>query len=715
MDSADFSLMYPPNFLPAANGSVACDSVMLPDPPGSTAQDHLTEAYTLGRKISRSSAFLTCLSNAAVVGAYRPAANNNNPEGGHFGPYVYCDGTGGDTVILDDPIPGESLSRQAARLASASVSRLQTDVKCYSTNECAGGSACTNDVAFGANEVVKWETQSFHSVKYDAFLAWHEVGHALGYEHDNCSYEPAQDPGAHSGPNILGKCVDEVEKEIDASSCAALSCASNELAVPKLYGNYGPGDPCECVPDSFQGENEAGDYFGSAFAVGDFDGDFFPDLAVGAFGESSHRGVVYLFRGGRAGLRFWKRLAQSQLTGVDYDMSTAGFSVGQNINDEFGYALGAGDFNADGFADLLIGAPGKNSSAGVVYLLPGAFRTGPDLDHVEWIDQTDTGGAVEAGDRFGSAIVVGNFDANSTLDFAIGAPAEVAGGFSGGAVSLHRGRAGVAGTSTFENSDGIWTFNENGAEFGFALAAADVDGDGRDEIVVGAPGTSLNNGQARILEKDSSAWADTQTIVRSATRFGSTIAAGDFISDSNGDIAVGAGQDQGKKGSVFTFRGTSATVVYAQTITSDETDRFGEGLAIGNVVGGSKRDLLVGLPGEAVGNGPAEGQIYIYGATTGTTLGGVHTILTQGDFFDAGAGDTVLPPEHRGADSFGSSIIMYSQVDFPVSKLGVVAGAYSDTIDGVKSGAAFVYFGTHADRKLDQVTMRHADSLPYAY
>ena len=61
------------------------------------------------------------------------------------------------------------------------------------------------------------------------------------------------------------------------------------------------------------------------------------------------------------------------------------------------------------------------------------------------------------------------------------------------------------------------------------------------------------------------------------------------------------------------------------------------------------------------------------------------------------------------------TIVLYPQGDFLVSKLGVVAGAYSDTVDGVKSAAAFVYFGTLADRKLDQVTMRHADSLPYVY
>jgi hypothetical protein len=320
---------------------------------------------------------------------------------------------------------------------------------------------------------------------------------------------------------------------------------------------------------------------------------------------------------------------------------------------------------------------------------------------------------VEAGDRFGATIVVGNFDADSNVDFAVSAPAEVAGGISGGAVSIHRGQAGVAGVSTLQSSDGIWTGASNGDEFGYALASGDVDADGRDELIIGAPGASSGNGKAYVLEKDSSSWANTQTLTQTSTRFGSAVAVGDYISDSVKDIAIGAPNHTSNSGAIFTYSGSTSTVTFRQTLTQNETDRFGEAIAIGDVVGGSKGDLIVGMPGEDFDPGPAEGEVAIYGGSTTTSVGSLSHIH-QGNFFDGGASDVVLPPEHRGADNFGGALIVYNQYTGGLTwKAGIVVGAPSDTVDSATSGATFVYFGTQADRKLDQVTMRHADALPY--
>jgi hypothetical protein len=669
---------------------------------------HLDEAHALGAKIARSSALLRCIADAVTdTVALRQYT---------FGPYMPC-----SAVDDGDPMQEESVERQLARIASASVSRLDVQINC-SNDSCDCG-ASANDISPGEPVTMTWFSTG--GTIRDARLMWHEAMHALGYEHNTsssntCEFGPEFPEGNHVASNIMGKCMEETMDAAAASpNCAALapSCASNEMAVPKWLGAQDvPSAPCECVPAPWVGENEGSDRFGSALAMGDFDGDFYQDLAVGTYAETSHRGVVYLYRGSSHGLRFWKRLSQAQLTGYDYDSGTTPFSVGQNSNDQFGYALAAGDINGDNKAELLVGAPGKSSNAGVVYLIPGS-TLGPDLAHVEWIDQTDTGGAVEAGDRFGSSIVVGDFDANSTLDFAIGAPAEVAGGFQGGAVSLHRGRAGVAGSSTFELSDGLFTRNENGAELGYALAAGDIDGDGREELVAGAPGSGSNNGIAEIFEKDSASWSNTQTITRTATRFGYSLAVGDFISDDNDDIAVGSPDDASARGSVFAFRGTASTVAYSQTLAANEAgDRFGEALAIANV-GVGKEDLLVGMPGEAFGSGPAEGRVAIYSGTTNTQVNTTpYRFLDQYDFFDGGSSDTVLPPEHHGTDGFGSALLSYRQnVPLVTSRQGVAVGAPKDTVDGANSGSVFVYFGMVADRKLDQVTMRHADSLPYQF
>ena len=181
-------------------------------------------------------------------------------------------------------------------------------------------------------------------------------------------------------------------------------------------------------------------------------------------------------------------------------------------------------------------------------------------------------------------------------------------------------------------------------------------------------------------------------------------------------IAVGAPDNSSARGAVFTFRGTSGSVVYAQTLTENEPgDRFGESLAIANV-GVGKPDLIVGLEGEAFGTGPAEGRVAIFSGTTSSSLSTTpYRYLQQEDFFDGGASDTVLPPEHRGTDAFGRAVIIYPQLNWSnlSATNGIVVGAPKDLVDGAGSGAVFVYFGMQADRKLDQLTMRHADSLPY--
>jgi hypothetical protein len=119
------------------------------------------------------------------------------------------------------------------------------------------------------------------------------------------------------------------------------------------------------------GAAESGDRFGSALAAGDFNNDRFTDLAAGASGEdiavnlgNPDAGAVSVLYGSADGLT---RAGGQLFTQPGSDI---------RADEQFGFALAAGDFDNDGFADLAAGAPGEavgnDSGTGAVSVLAGS-------------------------------------------------------------------------------------------------------------------------------------------------------------------------------------------------------------------------------------------------------------------------------------------------------------------------------------------------------
>jgi hypothetical protein len=153
------------------------------------------------------------------------------------------------------------------------------------------------------------------------------------------------------------------------------------------------------------GNAEEGDTFGSALAAGDFNHDGFADLAVGARGESVGTaigaGAVNVLYGGAPGLTG----SGSQL----FTQNSAGAGDSAETGDLFGYALTAGDFNHDSFADLAVGVFGESVGialeAGAVNVLYGgaAGLTGSSSQFFTQ-DTPGVSGSIEPGDNFGNAL-----------------------------------------------------------------------------------------------------------------------------------------------------------------------------------------------------------------------------------------------------------------------------------------------------------------------
>jgi len=426
---------------------------------------------------------------------------------------------------------------------------------------------------------------------------------------------------------------------------------------------------------------------------GDFNGDGFDDLAVGAPFEDivkggltmTDAGVVNVFYGSASGLNGVPQQTLSQ--------DTAGVAGLPADADRFGDALAVGHFNDDEFADLAVGVPGETVNAevgaGAVHIFFGS-ASGLTGAGSQFFNQDVAGIAsdgAEASDAFGRSLAVGNFNGDDFDDLAIGVPSEDVGAVAiAGAVHALLGSA--AGLSIV--GDQFWTEDvigadpsESGDAMGGSLASGDFDGDGFDDLAIGSAGENVGavsragavgvlfgtsiglDALGNVLLTQAGAITDT---AESNDFFGSTLAAGDFNGDDFSDLAIGVPLENLNGltdcGAVNVLFGSSTGLVTAgQQFLSqgglvdgvqEASDRFGSSLLAVRVNDDARDDLIVGVIGEDSGAGAM--NVFLGGASglnqfrfqAAKVLGGVHagdgfaSALAAGDFNGDGKVDIAI-------------------------------------------------------------------------
>jgi len=329
------------------------------------------------------------------------------------------------------------------------------------------------------------------------------------------------------------------------------------------------------------------DHFGSSVSVCDVTGDGQADLLVGAplnDASGSNGGAVYVFRGSAA------------FTGKSAGQANVRL-IAKDREEYFGSALACGDVTGDRIADIVVGAPhigATGNDTGTAYL----FRGGASLTSANADAAAFRLDGVSRRDLLGSSVVVADFDGDGIGDLLLGAP-----GVSGDAGALYWLRGGPTLSSRRVDVSSVELDAESSGDLlGQVVAAGDVDGDGKADLLASAPRhdvPSANAGRAYLVRggtfQDGGIAARAHTIFlaenSSGDLFGSGLGIIDLDGDGAGDVLIGApfsnrgGQDSGQ---VYLFLGSALQVTRSAGADDATLTGAAASLTLGREIGGTR-------------------------------------------------------------------------------------------------------------------------------
>ena len=443
---------------------------------------------------------------------------------------------------------------------------------------------------------------------------------------------------------------------------------------------------------------DGGDNFGASVSAMDLDGDGIQDIVVGApdddAGGASRGAVHVMLMNGDATVKSTAEI--NDATGNGPSLSDY---------DQFGSSVaGIGDLDGDGVPDVACGSPWDSTGGfvrGTVHIMfmnsDGSVKSTAEIN-----SSTANGPSLSNFDQFGASVAgVGDLDGDGIPDIAGGANLDDAGGASRGAVHvMFMNRDGsVKSTAEINDATSNGPSLSNSDQFGTSVAGiGDVDGDGIQDIAVGAPDDDAggaNRGAVHVMFMNRDGSVKSTAEINNATaggpslsnndKFGSALGSGDgyVVAGARGADAIGS-----NSGATYNIElNSDGTVRSAAEIgwSRDRDPRISAGDGFGSSVAGAGDfdgdgipDIVVGAPGDDAG---------------GINRGAVHAMFMNRDGTSRRtaeiSGTTPNGPALANFDQFGASVAGVGDLDGDGIP-DIAVGAPGDDSGGASRGAIHV-------------------------